>query len=121
MCVYAGRHSFTELPSLSDIADALLEDRDGTVIMLEVSTGARHDSFPAGYNEWRKTIGCRVTAPAVEGKANRAIIRLVAERLAVPATTVSIQSGATSSQKRVLVTGIHKKDLLTRLQDISGL
>jgi uncharacterized protein (TIGR00251 family) len=110
-----------EAVSMPDIADALLEDRHGTIIALEVTTGAKNDSFPAGYNVWRKTIGCRVTAPAVEGKANRAIIRLVSEILAVPATTVSIQSGATSSQKRVLVTGIDKKDLLDRLKGISGL
>ena len=106
---------------MPDIANALLEDRHGTIIALEVTTGAKNDSFPAGYNVWRKTIGCRVTAPAVEGKANRAIIRLVSEILAVPATTVSIQSGATSSQKRVLVIGIDKKYLLDRLKGISGL
>jgi len=106
---------------MPDISDALIDDRHGTIIALEVTTGAKNDSFPAGFNEWRKTIGCRVTAPAVEGKANRAIITLVSEILAVPSTTVSIQSGATSSQKRVLVTGINKKDLLLRLQDISGI
>ena len=106
---------------MPDIADAFLEDRHGTIIALEVTTGAKNDFFPAGYNEWRKTIGCHVTAPAVEGKANRAVITLVSEKLAVPATTVSIQSGATSSQKRVLVTGIDKKDLLDRLKGISGL
>jgi hypothetical protein len=106
---------------MPDIADALLEDRHGTIIALEVTTGAKNDSFPAGYNEWRKTIGCRVTAQAVEGKANHAIITLVSEILAVPATSVSIQSGATSSQKRVLVTGLNKKGLLLRLQGISGL
>jgi len=105
---------------MPDIADALVEDRHGTIIALEVTTGAKNDSFPAGYNEWRKTIGCRVTAPAVEGKANRAVITLVSDFLAVPATSVSLQSGATSSQKRVLVTGINKKDLLVRLQDISA-
>ena len=106
---------------MPDIADALLEKRQGTIIALEVTTGAKYDSFPAGYNEWRKTIGCRVTAPAVEGKANRAIITIVSEVLAVPSTTVSIQSGATSAQKRVLVTGMKKKDLLDRLKCISGL
>jgi uncharacterized protein (TIGR00251 family) len=106
---------------MPDIADALREDRQGTIIALEVTTGAKNDSFPAGYNEWRKTIGCRVTAPAAEGKANRAIITLVSEILAVPATTVSIQSGTTSSQKQVLVTGIDKKDLLDRLNSISAL
>jgi uncharacterized protein (TIGR00251 family) len=106
---------------MPDIADALSEDRHGTIIALEITAGAKTDSFPAGYNEWRKTIGCRVTAAALEGKANHAIITLISERLAVPATTLSIQSGATSSKKRVLVAGMSKPDLLDRLRSISGL
>jgi len=105
---------------MPDIADALLEDRHGTIISLEVSPNSKSDSFPAGYNEWRKTVGCRVTVPAVEGKANRAVITLISETLAVPAFRVSIQSGATSPQKRVLVEGINKKDLLARLLKIAG-
>jgi hypothetical protein len=104
---------------MPDIADALVEDRHGTLIAIEVTAGAKTNSFPAGYNAWRKTIGCRVTAPAVEGKANHAIIILISEKLSVPATAVSILSGATSSQKKILVTGIHKKNLLSRLQDIA--
>jgi uncharacterized protein len=105
--------------SMPDFADALLEDRYGTIIALEVTTNAKSDSFPAGYNVWRRTIGCRVTAPALEGKANRAVITLVSGILGIPATSVSIQSGSTYTQKRVLVTGIRKKDLLNRLQKIS--
>jgi len=101
------------------LADALLEDRHGTIISLEVTAGAKTDSFPSGYNEWRKTISCRVTAQAVGGKANRAVITLVSEKLAVPATAVTILSGSTNSQKRVLVAGIDKKNLLFRLQEIS--
>jgi uncharacterized protein (TIGR00251 family) len=100
-------------------ADALFEDRYGTIISLEVTAGAKTDSFPAGYNEWRKTISCRVTAQAVGGKANRAVITLVSEKLAVPASAVTILSGSTNSQKRVLVAGIDKKILLLRLQEIS--
>jgi len=104
---------------MPEIADALLENRHGTIILLEVTPGAKTDVFPAGYNEWRKTISCRVTAQAFGGKANRAVISLVSEKLAVPVSAVSIQSGATISQKRVLVTGINKKNLLLRLQDIT--
>jgi len=103
---------------MPDIADALFEDRHGTIIALEVTAGAKNDSFPAGYNVWRRTIGCRISAPAVEGKANRAIISLVSEVLEVPHSMVSIQSGAISSQKRVLVTGMNKKELLARLNSI---
>jgi len=98
------------------IADALFEDREGTLIIIEVTAGARTSSFPAGYNEWRKAIGCRVTAPAVDGKANRAILSLIAETCAVPASQVTIQSGTTSSLKRVLVAGLDKKALLQRLE-----
>jgi uncharacterized protein (TIGR00251 family) len=104
---------------MPDIADALLEDRYGTIIALEITAGAKTDSFPADYNEWRKTIGCRVTAPAIGGKANHAIISLLSERLDIPATVMSIQSGATSSKKRVLVAGLSKSDLLDRLKSIS--
>jgi len=98
------------------IADALVEDRQGVLITIEVTAGAKTSSFPAGYNEWRKAIGCRVTAPAVDGKANRAIISLIAETCGVPASQVTIQSGATSSLKRVLVAGLDRKALLERLE-----
>jgi hypothetical protein len=85
------------------------------VIAIEVTAGAKDAAFPSGYNEWRRTIGCRVTAPALEGRANKAVLSLIAGKLGVPASAVSIVSGAASSQKRVLVAGIDKQDLLTRL------
>jgi hypothetical protein len=101
--------------TMPDISDALVEERNGTIISLDVTAGARAELFPSGYNEWRKAIGCRVTAPAVEGKANKAIVTLIADILDLPVSSVSIQSGTTSSQKRVLVSGVTKKDLLSRL------
>ena len=104
---------------MPDMSDALFKDRDGTIIALEITAGAMTDSFPAGYNEWRKTIGCRVTAPATGGKANHAVLSLLSERLDVPSTVLSIKSGATSSKKRVLVAGIRKPDLIDRLKSIS--
>ncbi len=100
---------------MPDIADALVEDRHGTLISVEVTAGAKTSAFPAGYNEWRKAIGCRVTAPAVDGKANRAVITLIADTLGVPPTRLHIQSGAASSQKRVRVEGTGKAELLERL------
>ena len=100
---------------MPDIADALLEDRNGTIISIDVTAGSKTEIFPAGYNEWRKAIGCKVTAPALEGRANKAVITLIAETLDLPVSAISIQSGATSSQKRVLVAGVAKNDLLLLL------
>jgi hypothetical protein len=44
-----------------------------------------------------------------------AVIQLIAERLGVPASSVRILSGATSSQKRVLVAGMNRQQVLDRL------
>jgi uncharacterized protein (TIGR00251 family) len=101
--------------AMPDISGAVSEERQGIVIALEVTAGTKEASFPAGYNEWRRSIGCRVPAPAIEGRANKAILRLVAEKLGIPASAVSIVSGAVSSQKRVLVTGISRQQVLDRL------
>ena len=100
---------------LPDVSDAISEERQGVVIAIEVTAGAKVAVFPAGYNEWRNSIGCRVTAPALEGRANKAIIKLVAGTLDVPASSVSILSGTTSSLKRVLVTGASRQQVIGRL------
>jgi hypothetical protein len=104
---------------MPDNSEALSEDRHGTVIAIEVTAGAKEAVFPAGYNEWRRAIGCRVPAPAVEGRANKAVLSLVAGKLGVPSSSVSIVSGAASSQKRLLVAGISKQDIIARLGSVT--
>jgi uncharacterized protein (TIGR00251 family) len=104
---------------MAGIADALTGDENGTIISVEVTAGGKKERFPAGYNAWRKTIGCRVAAPAIEGRANRAVIALVASTLDCPAASVTILSGATSSQKRLHVAGISKDEVL-RILERSG-
>ena len=98
------------------IADALSADKDGVVIAIEVTAGGKKDAFPAGYNEWRKMIGCRVSAPALEGRANKAVIELIAQTLDRPVAAVSLVSGATSPQKRIRVEGISMNEALGLLE-----
>ena len=45
----------------------------------------------------------RVGAPAVEGAANNALIRLIAEELGIARSDVRIVAGATSRQKLVMI------------------
>jgi uncharacterized protein len=101
---------------MSPYSDAIFETKDGIAIALDVSAGAKKSAFPAGYNEWRKSIRCQVAAPAVGGKANRAIIELIAAVLDVPRTSVSISSGAASSSKTITVTGKSKDEILALLR-----
>lgn len=96
-------------------ADAVAETSHGVTITLDVTAGAKRSSFPAGYNEWRKSIKCQISAPAVGGKANRAITDLLAETFGVPRADVSIITGHTSSSKTVAIAGVSKSHALVRL------
>jgi uncharacterized protein len=49
-----------------------------------------------------------VTAPPVEGKANAAIIKLIARSLDVAPSRVSIVAGGKSKKKRISVSGIDR-------------
>ena len=59
--------------------------------------------------EWK----IQLTAPAVEGKANRACIEFFARGLRVPRSAVRIVSGETSRHKRIEIDGI-SQDALDR-------
>jgi hypothetical protein len=56
----------------------------------------------------------RVTAPAVEGAANTALVHLLAEELGVARRDVRIVAGATSRQKLVVVDGLASEVVVAR-------
>lgn len=57
----------------------------------------------------------RVTRPPADGEANRAVLRLVARALGVPASSVTLIAGARSRRKRCAVEGISAGELSARL------
>jgi uncharacterized protein (TIGR00251 family) len=56
--------------------------------------------------EWEGALKVRLTAPPVDGRANEALCRLLAECLNVPAGAVRLLSGERSRTKRVEVDGV---------------
>lgn len=60
----------------------------------------------------------RVTAPAVEGAANQALLRLIANELGVPRRDVRIVAGASSRTKLVVVDGISADRVRLRWPDL---
>ncbi|KAF1079050.1 DUF167 domain-containing protein [Methanogenium sp. MK-MG] len=99
-------------------AACAMENGDGCVYcMLDVHAGAKRDAFPAGVNVWRSAVGCSIRAPPVEGKANKAIVKLVSSVLGIPKSSVTIVSGQTSSVKRVCITGMDKAALVKTLDN----
>ena len=72
-------------------------------LTLKVRAGARRTAFGDRYGDaWK----LQVAAPPVDGKANLAIVRFLAELAGVPAGNVRILSGATSSLKIIELDGV---------------
>jgi len=57
----------------------------------------------------------RVSAPPVDGRANRALCRLIAKRVGVAPSRVEVVHGEKSRNKVVRVVGIESKALLEAL------
>ncbi|MDA8216179.1 MAG: DUF167 domain-containing protein [Dehalococcoidales bacterium] len=52
------------------------------------------------------TVKVRLTAPPVEGKANKALVDFLAEQLGVSKSAVTIVSGHSARQKRIEIAGL---------------
>ena len=57
----------------------------------------------------------RVRSAPVDGKANKELVETLADAFGLPKSSVSFVSGETSKTKRVLLRGIAKEAILSRL------
>lgn len=62
------------------------------------------------------TLRVRLSAPPVDGAANEALLKFLAERLSVRRSAVQLISGATSRSKLVSVAGIDLEQASLRLR-----
>lgn len=61
-----------------------------------------------------------ITAPPVDGKANKAIITYIARFFGLPKTAVRIDSGQHSRTKRVHISGISASSATEKLAEVLG-
>jgi uncharacterized protein (TIGR00251 family) len=59
----------------------------------------------------------RLNAPAVEGKANDALIRFLSKRLGIAKSRISIIQGERNRNKLVSVEGLSPEEIAARLTD----
>lgn len=62
----------------------------------------------------------RVTRPPADGRANRAVVHLVADALAVPASRVDVVAGAGARRKRLRIDGLDAAEMRRRLAAIGA-
>jgi hypothetical protein len=88
-------------------------DRNGAItIMVRVIPRASRDAIEGAYGEALKV---RLTAPALENRANEALRRLLADRLNVQVAAVRIVAGEKSRTKRISIAGITREQIITKL------
>ena len=85
---------------------------NGIYLNLHVQPGARRPGIVGVHGDALKVA---VSAPAVSGRANQAVVMAVAALFDVPIRDVSIASGHSSRRKRVLVTGIGEQAAKQRI------
>jgi uncharacterized protein len=88
-----------------------------TRLALRVSPGARTSAVVGRHGDSWKV---RVAAPPEAGRANRALVALLAATLDVPPRTISIVSGHGGRDKLVELAGIAPEETERRLAAVGG-
>ncbi len=94
---------------------ALRQLEFGVELAVKASPGSRS-------NEIRGVVGdalkISVTAAPEKGKANKAIVKLLAKELGIAKSQIELTSGATSPLKKFLVLGVKLSTLEQRLAEL---
>lgn len=92
--------------------DFIRETGEGVTFGVKVIPRAKRDQIVGAENG---VVKIRLNAPPVDGKANEALVRFLAERLGVARGNVEIVRGETARNKVVRVRGIREGMLRQRL------
>ena len=85
---------------------------DAFMLQVRVTPRAAQDKIVGWEGD---VLRVRVTAPPVEGRANDALLRLLARALDVPASRLALVRGHTQRNKVVAVEGLSEEEVRARL------
>jgi uncharacterized protein (TIGR00251 family) len=88
-----------------------------TRVRLRVAPGATRAGIVGRHGDAWKV---RVAAPAEDGRANDAVVRLLAETLSVPRAAVTLVSGHGARDKIVELAGVEPEQIERRLSAAAG-
>ncbi|HET6422143.1 MAG TPA: DUF167 domain-containing protein [Planctomycetaceae bacterium] len=88
---------------------------DGLLLPVKAQPGARRNGV-VGVHDGRLKVA--VTQVAERGKANAAVLDVLAEAIGLRSSQLEIISGATNREKLVLVRGIDAADLTQRIETV---
>jgi uncharacterized protein len=86
----------------SELPEFVHDLADGCSLAVKVHPGARKNGVTGVH---AGAVKISLTTPPVDGRANEALIAMLAERLRVPKARISLLTGAASRTKLLRVTG----------------
>jgi uncharacterized protein (TIGR00251 family) len=86
--------------------------KDGSIITVKLTPRASRNAILGTEETWLRVA---LTAPPVDGKANEAARRFIAETLELPRSAVNLVTGQTARLKRFSITGLPPNETLKRL------
>lgn len=86
--------------------------KNGCAVTVKVTPRASKNAILGAEADWLRVA---LTAPPVDGKANEAARRFLAETLGLPRTAVTLLSGQTARLKRFALAGITAEALRSKL------
>ena len=107
---------------MNKIGKIVKKHQDGATINLFVTPGAQSIIFPAGYNKWRGAVEIKVSSPAKDNKANKEVIKTVADFVDKPVENVYVLTGSKNRTKKIFIKGISPDVVSERLKEsLNGL
>ena len=82
------------------------------ILQVHVVPNARSDDV---VGEHGGALKIKLRAQPIEGKANAALLRFLAEQLKLPRKAIVLKSGEKSRDKTIQIHGLSKEDVYTRL------
>jgi uncharacterized protein (TIGR00251 family) len=93
----------------------LTETRDGLLLPVKARPGAKKNAL---LGEQSGSLKISVVAAPEQGKANEAIVKLLAEKLQLRRSDVELSRGRSASIKSFLIRGLTRNQLAERLADL---
>ena len=105
------------LIGMEKIDKIVKKHQDGAIINLFVTPGAQSVIFPAGINKWRRCVEIKVSSPPKENKANKDVIKTIADFLNKPVKDVFVLSGIKNREKTIFIKGVSTNIVSQRLKE----
>jgi uncharacterized protein (TIGR00251 family) len=94
------------------MAELLTETAEGVIINVRAAPRSSRAGIDGMVGDALKV---RIRSAPVDGKANKELIEVLAEAFGLPKSAVTFKGGETSKTKRLLLRGVKKETILSRL------